>query len=388
MTKSKSSTGLVEGKNMGSEIIIIGGGIAGLTTAWFLTKAGHTPTLIDFDPEGKKATLAAAGMICPVFETQFEEQDLSRLFLESHSLWDSFAHDVIKQSGEDIDFQKNGSMLVAIDKDDEKDLLRHQNFYSSIGLETTFLDRSDVLKKVPSINPKISGALHAVNDYAVDNQKLAQALTLALKKRGVNFITEKKVTALDIVNNKICGLWLEDIHIKCSQILLATGVEKNISNLSDYIPLPIRGVKGQALLLKQNSKQFLNYILRSMHRYPAYLVPRNDGHLVIGATSEEKTDFSFRAGNIMDLFWGASNILPGIEEMDFVKTWVGLRPALKDHKPLLGPSPIEGVSLALGLYRHGILLAPMVGSLMADFVLQKKYSPYFDIFGYTDRTVI
>ncbi len=274
----------------------------------------------------------------------------------------------------------NGALVVAVDHDDLAELKRLYDYQKKCDLKVNFLDADQAIKLEPLLSHQIAGAIEAPHEFFIDNRKLLSALTKALITQGVQIFENKAVTKLIIENTRVTGVAVGSETLKTSRVILATGVHQNIEGLPQKFPL--RPVKGQAFEIRNTGQVPLTRVVRSIHRFPVYCVPRPDGKIVIGATSEEMGfDDRVTTGALFDLMTGLWKIIPSMDEMEFLASWTGFRPAMKDHKPVLGPSEVEGLFYALGLFRHGILLSPFAGELLADLVCDNKDSVYFKEFG-------
>lgn len=366
---------------MNQPVIIIGGGVIGLSIGWHLARSGAPCLLLEKGILGAEASSAAAGMITPASEVRFGETELLQLFLSSLDLYHSFIKDLEESSGIRVDFQTTGSIMMAIDHDDEAELLRLYDYQKSLGLPVTLLSPESLAEKEPNLSTRCVASLFSEKECFVDNLLLIKALRNAFEKAGGKICEGVKAEAIETQNGRVSAVVAKGEVFSCSQVVFASGVHKDLQGIpSDLFPL--RPVKGQALELKGNPG-FIHRAIRSVHRYPVYLVPRSDGRIIVGATNEEMgMDNRATAGAVLDLLYGAWKALPATAEMEMGNVWVGHRPTTPDHAPILGRTPIEGLFVALGMYRHGILLTPIVGKLMADLIGKDKDSKYFETFGW------
>lgn len=363
-------------------ITVIGGGVIGLSIAWEIASRGEKIVLFEKGTIGSGASLSAAGMITPASEVHYGEEKLLQLFLKSLKLYPSFIQKLERETDLKTDFNTNGSLMIAIDQDDEAELTRLHDYQKSLGLDVDRLSSREVAQKEPLLSSHYVDALYAKEEYCVDNRLLIHALKQALQKNGGLIFENSPVQEVVFGKEKVAGVVVKNEMFKTDQIILATGVDAQLEGLPEDLNLPIRPVKGQALAVQMKGDQRLKHSIRTIHRYPVYLVPRSDGRLVIGATLEEMgMNTEVTAGALLDLIYGAWKILPLVYELPVVETWAGLRPTSRDHAPILGPTNYPGLHVAMGMYRHGILLAPVVGQLIADGVVEKKKTEFFDDFG-------
>lgn len=365
---------------MKNKIIIVGAGIAGLSIATYLVRGGAKVVLIDKGIAGGETSQAAAGMITPVSEVRFGEENLLKLFLASLSYYPQFIADVELAAGITTDFYANGSLMIAIDQDDEAELTRLFDYQKSLGLDVKIVEGNSVAVREPLLTSQCALALETPGEYCVDNLRLIQALKNVFVRRGGQLMENTTVQKIQVKNQKVTGVVINKRVIMADKVVMATGVSNSLPGLD--LAIPLRPVKGQALELKNRARVSLTRPVRTLHRYPVYLVPRSDGRIIVGATSEEMgLDARVTAGAQLDLLYGAWKIMPSIEDMEITHTWVGHRATTPDHAPILGPCGIDGLILAMGLYRHGFLLSPIIGKLMSELLINEKFSEFFDQFG-------
>lgn len=365
---------------MTNPIAIVGGGIVGLSIAWHLAQSGQSVSLFEKETCGSQASSKAAGLLTPAWEVQYAEAQLLELYQFSLSLYSKFISDLEKDVPLKSDFQSKGSLLIAIDQDDEAELLRFIDFLGNYDCPLEVLSTQETLKKEKFLSKDFSLSAYAPHESFVDNLALIEILKKACLKNGVQIYEKSPVEAFDISHNQIKKIKVHQEWINVSQCILASGLNQKIEGYPAKISL--RSVKGQALELFYSEKTILEHAIRTIHRYPVYMLPRSDGRLIIGASSEEKSDNKIEAGPLLDLLYGAWKILPYVYEMEFKRTWVGHRPTTMDHAPIIGPSETKGLYYALGLYRHGILMAPFVGKFMTDLIVKEEESKYSDLLSY------
>lgn len=366
-------------KIMKDNIIIVGAGVTGLSIGWQLRRMGIPVTLIDSASAGSGASLKAAGMITPAAEIRFGEPHLTKFFIESLNSYHQFVKELQNASGIDIDFQQKGALTVAIDGDDEAELERFHDYQKELGLDVQLISGAEVAELEPLIAPTRAGLI-AHHECFLDNRLLIQALLKAFTLSGGNIIENKRIDSLEIEDKKLKKITIGPEKWEVTQVILATGHELPLG-IPPELVLPLRPVKGQILELKTSPSLLPSRAIRSFHRHPAYLVPRSDGRLIVGATTEDVgLDDRPTAGGAFDLLKGAWRVLPAIEEMEVLAHHVGFRAAARDHSPLLGRTSVEGLSIALGMYRHGIMLAPLVGKIMAELIAEGKESEYLEMF--------
>ncbi len=354
--------------NNNQKISIIGGGIIGLSIAWQLRKTGASVDLFEAGESGMGASIKAAGMISPYRELQFGEEKLLATFIESANLYPEFIKNIEQDADEKIDFRQDGSLLVAIDEDDVKELQRFYEYQQSLKLPIEWWHREQVLAKIPHLNPNFKAASFCKNEASVDNRGLLKTLRKANLNLGVKIFEHSCIEDLWIEAGQCKGLFLKKEKQKYDAVILASGLTYQFPSLPPNFIQAIRPVKGQALCLRMLKGLEINCVLRSIHRYPVYMVPRSNGELIIGATMEELTDENVTAGAVLDLLYAAWRLLPAVYEFPIVDTWAGLRPANNRQQPELGKTQIPGLIAAMGLYRHGFLMAPYVAKTITQLL--------------------
>jgi glycine oxidase len=363
-------------------VAIIGAGIIGLSIGFRLAEAGCRVDVFDSGEAGRGATFAAAGMLAAGVEAEPGEQVLLPLCLASQAMWPAFAHDIQKAGNESVDLRREGTLVVALNRDDVENLRHKYEFQRSLGIPLEWLSGANAREREPHLHPRTAGAVYSANDGQVDNRKVASALKTAYVRAGGRLHEHTPVKGIDIATGRVRGVVLaEQLHAADFVILAAGAWSRLISGLPPSVVPPVRPVKGQMLAVRMNREEPL---ARHVIWAPkSYLVPRLDGRLIVGATTEEKGfDSNLTAGGIMALLEAAWRALPGIEELPIDEMWTGFRPGSRDDAPVLGPvSEVAGLVLATGHHRNGILLAPITAQTIADFVLTGKLDDRIARFG-------
>ncbi|MQA28006.1 MAG: glycine oxidase ThiO, partial [Micromonosporaceae bacterium] len=321
---------------------VVGGGVVGLAIAWRCAQRGLRVTVVDPSP-GSGASRVAAGMLAPVTEAHFGEEPLLRLALASHERWPAFAAELSAASGQDLGYRTDGTLLVAASEDDLREIQRLHRFYDTLGLPAEALTGRECRSLAPLLAPRIRGGMRAAGDHQVDPRRLARALHAAAARVGVHF-DHRRAERLD--------------ELDAERVVLAAGVWS-----SQFADLPVRPVKGQILRLRApggGAPGFGLTVRALAASRSVYLVPRVDGEVVVGATSEELGhDTTVTANGVHDLLRAAIDVVPDIGEYELVEASAGLRPGTPDNAPLLGLTADPRLIAATGHYRQGILLTPI-----------------------------
>ncbi|MFE6942639.1 glycine oxidase ThiO [Streptomyces chartreusis] len=352
-----------------SDVLVIGGGIIGLVTAWRAAQRGFTTAVVDPEPGGGAAQVAA-GMLAAVTELHYGEQTLLGLNLASARRYPDFAAELTDVTGHDLGYRRCGTLAVALDADDRAHLRELHALQRQSGLDSEWLSGRECRRLEPMLAPGVRGGLRVDGDHQIDPRRLTGALLAACERAGVVFHRDW-AERVDVVRDRATGVTTTDgTALTADQVVLAAGsLSGRLGGVPDAVLPPVRPVKGQVLRLTvpQRYAPFLSRTVRAVVRgSQVYLVPRENGELVVGATSEELGwDTTVTAGGVYELLRDAHELVPGITELPLTETRAGLRPGSPDNAPLLGPTELAGLSLATGHYRNGVLLTPVTGDAMA-----------------------
>jgi glycine oxidase len=362
------------------EVIIIGAGVVGLGAAWRLAQRGAAVTVFDKAGAGQGASYAAAGMLAACAEAEPGEEALVALGRRSQSLWPDFAAELEQASGLSVDLRREGSLALALTADDQRRLRHHLAFQQGLGLPLEWISAAEVRRREPHLGPAIAGAVWSPQDHQVDNRKLMAALRIAAERAGATIREHTPVERIIVANGRASGIALADgSEIPADIVVLAAGAwSRTIAGLPPALRPPVRPVKGQMIALAMDAPLISHVVWAP----GVYLVPRNDGRLLLGATVEEKGfDTALTAGAVLSLLEAAWRALPAIEDLPIAEMWVGHRPGSRDDAPILGPGPVEGLIYATGHHRNGILLAPVTADAVARLVLDGAVDPATRPFG-------
>jgi glycine oxidase len=352
------------------DVLVIGGGVIGLGVAWRCAQRGLKVTVVDPAP-GSGASSAAAGMLAPATELHYGEQALLQLNLDSARRYPHFAAELVAASGQDIGYRRSGALVAAWDDADLANLRDLQAFGSSLGVATELLTSREIRRREPALASAVAGGLYAPDDHAVDNRRLHAALLEAVRVSGGEFRRER-VVALETSAARVSGIRTDLGHaVSADTVVLAAGAwSAQLPDPGGGALPPIRPVKGQTVRLRVPGPPLLRHVIRGTIKGSAvYLVPRDDGELVVGASSEEVGfDLAPRAGAVYELLRDAQSLIPLLGEVRFGEVSTSVRPGSPDNAPIIGHSSIPGLVLATGHYRNGILLTPVTADGIADLI--------------------
>jgi glycine oxidase len=355
--------------------------VVGLGVGWRLAAAGCTVDVFDQGAAGRGASWAAAGMLAAGVETEPSEEALLALNRQAQRRWPDFAAELERATGIDVGLRREGTLVVGLTRDDVEHLRFSFDFQRRLGIELAWLSGREARAREPHLHPGAVAAIYSPDDHQVDNRRLVQALKQAFIDAGGGLHEHTPVRAIDSAGGRVCGVRIGDDLHPADAVLLAAGAwSRAIEGLPPQARPPVRPIKGQMLALRMDPAQPL---LRHVVWAPkVYLVPRHDGRLLIGATVEERGfDPDLTAGGVLSLLEAAWRALPTIEELPIDEMWVGFRPGSRDDAPILGPTPIEGLAVATGHHRNGILLAPLTIDMIARHMLTGEVDPAIRAFG-------
>jgi glycine oxidase len=397
------------------DAVFIGGGVIGLSCAWRAAQAGARVAVLDRAEPPAGATQVAAGMLAPVGELAFGEPELLEMTLASAQLYPRFVAELEAASGASTGYAHQGALHIALDRDEAAELRRVHDLQRSLGLEAEWLPPRRCRELEPGLTPSFNGGVHAPGEAAVDPRALTGALLAALAEAGGELRSAAdeqlrlgaaggdrvgKQSASEVVsrekrvgepgaNEVVGGIFEGDRlvgvrtatgeELRAASTVLATGAWAGQAEwLPEAARPPVRPVKGQIVELR--SRDGAAPCERIVASERVYLVPRPDGRLIVGATSEEQGfDTAVTAGGVHELLREAYRLLPDVAEMELVDSMAGLRPGTPDNLPLIGPGAIDGLVLATGHYRNGILLAPLtadaIAALLAGGQLPEAVAP-------------
>ena len=349
------------------DILIIGGGVIGLAIAIELKRKGAKVTVVSQDYNAAAAH-AAAGMLAPLAE-KLTSDPLLDLCLRSRWLYPEWTQKLEELTGVDTGYLPCG--ILAPTYQQPETVAEADN--------AVWLDRQTIKLYQPGLSDRVVGGWWYPEDGQVDNRCLMRSLLQAAQTLGIELKEGVRVKAIQQKQGRVNGVLTDIGQLTAEQYVLAAG-----SWASQLMPLPVRPVKGQMLALKMPQKLHQPLPLqRVIYGDGVYLVPRQDGRLVVGATAEEVawTPFNTPKG-IQTLLGKTTDLYPAAADWQIEEMWWGFRPGTPDELPILGRSNCENLFLATGHYRNGILLAPITATLMADLILEDKSDSLLTEFSY------
>jgi glycine oxidase len=306
-------------------------------------------------------------MLAPQYEAAGGEAALLQLCLKSSELHPTFCAELSEESGINPQYSGNGTLCPVFSERDAWKIVAFEAAQRKAGLPVETLSPEEARRLEPNLSPKCRGALFLPHDHRVHTRCLFQALYQATRRAGVTIAAHSRALSLVSERNKVTGVKTDQQMFPCGSVVLAAGAwSGTLTQHVSFPPLPIRPVKGEIVEIFAPAGKAL------MHPFIAsrcYIVPRDDGSLLIGATEVEAGfDTAVTAGAVADLVSAAAEVIPEVSSFPFHTAWAGLRPTAPDRLPVLGPYGLEGFIVATGHYRKGILLAPVTGELIAELI--------------------
>ena len=348
---------------LGETVLVVGGGVMGLSIALALQGRGLSVRVLTRSLQDG-ASWAAAGMLAPQAEG-LSAGTLLDLCLKSRDLYPQWIHTLEAIAGQSAGYWSSGIIApVFTNQSQASQDLGHP--------PETWLDAQSVHALQPHLSSDVQGGWWFPKDAQVDNRQLYLALQAAAIAQGI-VIQTATVTEFRRSGDRITTLMTTAGEIQSQHYVLATGAWSQ-----SLLPIPVNPRKGQMLSVRMPQELPLKTVLFGAE---IYLVPRQDGRLIIGATSE---DVGFVSGTtpagLLQLLLGATRLVPEIAQWPIEEVWMGYRPVTPDEGPILGESAYQNLTYATGHGRNGILLAPITGELIADWIAIQKPDPMLEAF--------
>ena len=363
-----------------ADVAVVGGGVAGLAAARAVARWGLSVTLVESRQPGSEASAAAAGMLAPQAEAG-ERDEFFDLLCASRDKYPAFAAALLEESGVDIELEQTGTLYLALNERDEEELERRHAWQSRAGLSVELLTPQDARALEPAVSPRVRLALRFPRDWQVENRQLVRALAASALRAGVRVLAQTEARGIRVVGGRVAGVETSRGTVSAGAVVLAAGA------WASHVPLleagrdghdartrgfehpQVEPVRGQMLCFEHAPVEMpaLRHVVYSPR---GYLVPRRDGRLLSGSTTERAGfDCSLTAGGVHAVAANAIEIAPAVANLRLVDAWAGLRPRTSDDWPVLGESPeVKSLFYAAGHYRNGILLAPVTGEIVAGLV--------------------
>jgi glycine oxidase len=343
----------------GADLVVAGAGLIGLSCALEAARSGLEVVVADAGA-GERASEVAAGMSAPVGEASWGEQALLAAALDSAARWPSFAERLEAETDEPVGYRCCGALHVGLDRDEVAELRRLHELHGELGLDSEWLGAGACRRLEPGLGTDAAGGYLAPAEAEVDPRRVLAVLRAACDRAGID-VRDGTVAAVSTDGSgRVDGVALGDgTRIAASRVLLATGVR--LGELAPAGTAPVRPVKGEVVrLCARPGEEPCERIIASER---VYVVPRANGEVVVGATVEDRGfDMRVTAGGVHELLREAYRAVPEIAELELTGFAAGLRPTTPDNAPVIGHAGPEGLLLAGGHHRNGVLLAPFTAA--------------------------
>ena len=348
------------------KVLVVGGGIIGCAAAYELAKAGCQVAIFERATPGAEASSAAAGLLAPIDDST--ETNFARLALASWRLYPDVVRELQERTGIDVEYVTRGTIYPTSAAQKRRDVGAWADI-EEFGVKV--LEDEDVHRLEPALSPQIRHAIFVKGDHWLNNQRLVLAYAQAAAAAGVELKTGCNVSRLVVEGGRARGLVTEGERVEGDAILLAAGAWSGELMAGLGLPLRIEPRRGQMIALAHGPP-----VLTHCVHGEVYMAPRPSGELLIGATVE-RAGFqrAVTAEGIAGLLRAAIELVPSLRELPIARTWCGFRPWAPDSLPVLGPWPgVEGLFVATGHFRNGILLAPITARLMTEWITGREPS--------------
>jgi len=355
------------------DVAIAGGGLIGGAVALELAQAGLSVALFEKGQPGREASWASAGILSPAPETP-GMIPMVPLGKASMALYPGFAANVEEISGQSVGLRSFGTLDALFSRDATRDLSTLIALHHGLGLKAEPLRPEEARELEPALSPDVEAAALRPEEASIDNRALTQAVLRAAQERGAQIFPDHEVEAVWREGGRCAGLKLREQNVPAKWTIVAAGCfSANIDGVAAYAP--VRPAKGQMVSLRADELK----IERVLWSEKVYVVPRNDGRILAGATVEYVGfDKHVTAGSVHKILSAAIELAPGLANARIEETWAGLRPDSPDHLPILGPTELDGLLIAAGHFRSGVLLTPITARLLREWITEQRVSVDWD----------
>ena len=355
------------------DVLVVGGGIVGTAIAWRLAKAGVSVTLLEKGEIGRESSWAAGGMLTPVHLADYPPA-LAEICGASLALYEPLCREILAASGVDPEYRVTGLLLVVTDDAGEEAARELETWKRERNQPVERLSRTEAIEAEPRLTPHLRRALRLPDIAQVRNNRMAVALAEAAKRRGADIRVNTPVTGFLRVPGRLTGVKTPRGDVYAGTTVLSAGSWSSELLRPLGLDLKVKPIKGQ-ILLAGGAPDFCRHMILDGE---SYLIPRADGRILIGSTLEDAGfDKSVILETLGDLAARGARLMPELGKLPLVTSWAGLRPSTPDRLPYLGKGPMEGLIVATGHYRNGILLAPITAEIVADLLAGQ--SPAVDL---------
>ncbi|HEX8707900.1 MAG TPA: glycine oxidase ThiO [Pyrinomonadaceae bacterium] len=364
-----------------ADVVVVGGGVIGLSIARSLAvKGAGRVALFERARPGAEASFAAGGMLAPQAEAN-RADPFFELACASRDLYPEFARALCEETGVDIELERTGTLYLAFTENDEEELARRSRWQRRAGLLVEELSAEEARRLEPCISTEVRSALRFPLDVQVENRLLVAALTASIERHGVRLLAGINVGSVVVERGQVEGVETSGGRFSAPVVIVAGGAwtsQVRLAGARSVQPVRVEPVRGQMLCFEARPR-LARHVIYSPR---GYIVPRMDGRLLAGSTTERAGfDKSVTAEGVALIKRHAAEIAPALRALPLADSWAGLRPRTADELPVLGAAAdVRGLYYATGHYRNGILLAPLTGELVAEQVLTGRSAPLMEAF--------
>lgn len=360
------------------DVVVIGGGIIGSAIAFRLAQEKLRVVLLERNDMAREASWAAAGMLSPAPDS-LASIPLVPFGRASLSLYPDFIAEVQEISGRPTGYRREGTIELLFSAEAERELSTLVALHHGLGLPSEPLPLDEALKMEPALGREARAAAFLPYEACVDTRAFMEAVLDAAKISGVELRAHTDVTRLLTEGGRCIGVLAGGERFSAGQTVLAAGAfSGQIAGVAP--PVGTRPIRGQMTVLR-NTEARVRHVIRSGR---GYVVPRGDTmpqHIVAGSTLEDAGFIKATTPQGLEqIFSAVQELVPALAGAEVIETWSGLRPDTLDHLPLLGPSEFDGLTIATGHYRNGILLAPVTAQLVRQWITEKNVSMAWEVF--------
>lgn len=360
-----------------ADVLVIGGGLVGCSIAWECAKRGLSVIVAERGETGRGASWAAAGILTPIHLADYPPA-LIDLCVAAQATYEAWAAEVRAVSGIDPEFRRDGMLAIATDDAEEAELAKLHAWKADHGQPHEALDAQGAARVEPHVSPAIRRALFLPDVAQVRNNRLVRAVAAAATARRAHFLERAEAVDLHLAGGRVQGARTTAGNVHAGTTVLAAGAWSAEIARRLAIEVPVEPVRGQMLLTELPGGRMSRLVLCG----DQYLVPRADGRVLVGSTTERVGfDASVTLDGVRLLAERAARMVPALAGAPLRTTWAGLRPGSPDRIPYLGPvKGIDGLLLACGHFRNGILLGPITGRLIAQTVAGERTDVSLDAY--------
>lgn len=355
-------------KPAAADVVIIGGGVVGCSIAWRLAQAGRDVLVLERAIPGAEASSAAGGILAAQ-EESVGPSAFTELSLRSRARFADVAAELREATGVDIGYRECGVLSIAFSAKEEADLERRYGWQRDGGHALEWLRGAALHRREPALSPEALAGLWFPADGQVEPRSYLRALALAAAGAGARFSSGAYVRRVVSDGRRVAGVELEGEVIAARHVVIAAGSWSSLIDGADLPPRAVRPMRGQIAKLETRPPA----IHGTVTCRAGYLVGRADGSILAGSTMElVGYDKRVTAGGLRHVLDVAIRLAPALADAPVTETWANFRPVTDDELPILGPTDIEGLLLATGHFRNGILLSPITADIITELVVSGR----------------